>query len=716
MATRRVSIRLTSENFEKVKADLLAMGPAGEAALRRIQAATEPASRGLLNLNRLASGVGGAFRSLTGNIFSVQGAILALAGGGIFLFTRHLLENADALAKQADRLGLSVEETQKWVYAADLAGVEGTKFEAMLRRINVSIGEARAGNRESIESFRELGINIEGTGGKAVAGTEAFLQIADAYQRIGNTGDFAANATKVLGRDWATAIPLIQGGRAELQRTFAEREKLGLLTEREARSAERVMDQFTRIGVGLQTQFTRLILSQADNIDSAAGQIIELIPAIGAAVTKLAGIRLPSEIREDLKQLEEARDRLASGKPIPGAFGSDTERGLQLINARIAETRAELEKAEKAGLGFRRGLNDAASAEAAQRIRDVQRALREEGEQLTRTADDQKLYTELKKAGLEDLYSSITATTSLTMRLGEEETARSRAARAIADQVRANQELVATQRRLNAEYQDNLRLSSDLQRRADAIRESIRTPEESFSAQIQEVDVLLQEGRLTADEHGRAVGRARAEYFGLGEASREAGQVIGTAFEDAILKGEDFRNTLRALAQDMLRIALRVAVTKPLENALTAGISSFFAPSSTYTPGNIFGNAGVMATAHGAAFGPSGLYAFAGGGVVDRPTFFGFGGGRRGVMGEAGPEAVIPLARDSRGNLGVKAQGGGQSQIVYNVDMRGASIEAVAELRKLVLETRGMLNPTTIGGMMIEAKRRGGAVGREFGG
>lgn len=61
-------------------------------------------------------------------------------------------------------------------------------------------------------------------------------------------------------------------------------------------------------------------------------------------------------------------------------------------------------------------------------------------------------------------------------------------------------------------------------------------------------------------------------------------------------------------------------------------------------------------SANGNAFGPGGVLAFANGGVVNGATPFAFGGGRLGVMGEAGPEAVMPLKRGRDGKLGV---GGG---------------------------------------------------------
>ena len=57
---------------------------------------------------------------------------------------------------------------------------------------------------------------------------------------------------------------------------------------------------------------------------------------------------------------------------------------------------------------------------------------------------------------------------------------------------------------------------------------------------------------------------------------------------------------------------------------------------------------------------------FAQGGVISSATAFPMRGGT-GVMGEAGPEAIMPLARGSDGKLGVRGAGGGATTIVMNI-------------------------------------------------
>lgn len=77
----------------------------------------------------------------------------------------------------------------------------------------------------------------------------------------------------------------------------------------------------------------------------------------------------------------------------------------------------------------------------------------------------------------------------------------------------------------------------------------------------------------------------------------------------------------------------------------------------------------VTPNANGNAFAQGGqvVTAFASGGIVSRPTYFRYGGGRSGLMGEAGPEAILPLKRGPGGRLGVQASG--QAGPVVNIHL-----------------------------------------------
>lgn len=76
---------------------------------------------------------------------------------------------------------------------------------------------------------------------------------------------------------------------------------------------------------------------------------------------------------------------------------------------------------------------------------------------------------------------------------------------------------------------------------------------------------------------------------------------------------------------------------------------------------------GVNGAAMGKAFSMGNVIPFARGGIVGSPTMFRMAGGM-GLMGEAGPEAVMPLSRGSDGKLGVKSGSGSGTNINVQVN------------------------------------------------
>lgn len=115
-----------------------------------------------------------------------------------------------------------------------------------------------------------------------------------------------------------------------------------------------------------------------------------------------------------------------------------------------------------------------------------------------------------------------------------------------------------------------------------------------------------------------------------------------------------FKNFTQAVLDDLTRIIIRAAVIKPLaDGILNYGLGST-APTGGYTLPASNPGSGMLAS-KGAAFDGKGVRMFAKGGIVDRPVMFGYGGGKAGMMGEKGAEAILPLSRGRSGDLGVSA-------------------------------------------------------------
>lgn len=134
----------------------------------------------------------------------------------------------------------------------------------------------------------------------------------------------------------------------------------------------------------------------------------------------------------------------------------------------------------------------------------------------------------------------------------------------------------------------------------------------------------------------------------------------------------DFASLVDAMIADLTRLSIRMAVLGPLAQALSGGlgglVSGLFGSSVPIAGGGEAGAAPGPGTgglyAQGGVFTHGTVSPFAQGGVVDRPTLFPMANGY-GLMGEAGPEAVLPLKRLDSGRLGVEAAGG--PQVTVNV-------------------------------------------------
>lgn len=140
---------------------------------------------------------------------------------------------------------------------------------------------------------------------------------------------------------------------------------------------------------------------------------------------------------------------------------------------------------------------------------------------------------------------------------------------------------------------------------------------------------------------------AKASVYG-----RQFGRSLTSAFEGIALRGKSLGEVLRSLALSLSRMALQAAF-KPLER----GIGNLFS--------GLFG--GAFGFAKGGVLARGAPVPFASGGVIASPIAFPLTGGRVGIAGERGAEAILPLARGADGRLGVRAEGGAGISVTFNV-------------------------------------------------
>jgi hypothetical protein len=138
--------------------------------------------------------------------------------------------------------------------------------------------------------------------------------------------------------------------------------------------------------------------------------------------------------------------------------------------------------------------------------------------------------------------------------------------------------------------------------------------------------------------------------------SRSIGGGLRRAFDGLVFDGMRLSDALRTVASSMVDAAYNTAM-RPVQNAVGGAIA-------TGVNGLL---SGLLPFQHGGAISQGRVMPFARGGVVRGPTTFPMRGGT-GLMGEAGPEAILPLARGADGRLGVASGGGaGPVNVTMNI-------------------------------------------------
>ena len=210
-------------------------------------------------------------------------------------------------------------------------------------------------------------------------------------------------------------------------------------------------------------------------------------------------------------------------------------------------------------------------------------------------------------------------------------------------------------------------------------------------AQIKTSETRLRElakEMAAMEERSRVVDEARQQQEDL------ANHISG-AMENAFMSIVDgtmtVKDAFRAMAADIIRELYRVLVVKRLVSAAT----SFFG------------------FADGGAFqGGSQIQAYADGGVVGGPTFFPMAGGKTGLMGEAGPEAIMPLKRGKDGKLGVSVDGksSGDVSVVNHFHFQANGDDSV---KRIIAQEAPKIAKMTEA-QILDSRRRGGQMRKAF--
>jgi lambda family phage tail tape measure protein len=719
MAERSVILRLATKDGEVVKRALMTLGKEGEDALKRIERAGQPASRGIAavdaaakearsSIENLASRAGAGERVLrafgpAGLVAAAGLGALVIAFGTVMGKAREAVDYFDDLQDAAQRLGVSTEYLQAIRFAVGQSGGDIEKTEIALDRLNAVMGDiARGGGGEAAKAFKLLGVSATDAQGR-VKGLERVLpELADGYEKLGSAQERASVATDLFGKGNQAFARVLAEGADGLERQIRLAREMGAVVDAElVRKGAEAKDKLAALSLVIKSQLYQAVIDAVPAIVQMSLAFAEV--AKWAGMTADAWNALPNQrletladtlgiLRERLGALNKAREeQVAAG----GWFGAaaDTsaiDKEIAATQARISEYEAVIEARNYGAFEGRR----ASAMASPEEVKDFSAAVSEaidqlkiQEEQARRTGEELAVYNALLKVpgATAEERAAITQAAIETFRAEE---AKRKAAEATAAAARE-----ATKSQNEAE-RDRQRVMLEGQR----VTASVETAEEKRARTLATIQRLLEANAIGEATAARARQKADEQYFadntsplagivqGLSQlvelTSDSAGQ-ISNSLTGAFQAGEDafvqfikrgkvsFSDLIDSMIADLARLAYRSATNGLFQFALNAATAAF-APALP---------AGVGPGTNGLGFltygGPR-----AGGGDVDPRHYYEVNerGGREWFQPLV-PGRVIPAMPIGGGEGASRSESAVTFAPSFTIDARGAEPGIETQIR-----------------------------------
>ncbi len=252
---------------------------------------------------------------------------------------------------------------------------------------------------------------------------------------------------------------------------------------------------------------------------------------------------------------------------------------------------------------------------------------------------------------------------------------------------------------INKQQFENLQIELDAKKAMEALPELAK----KFNLSLDDVKAKLKEARNDTfkfkEEMKKVIDAGSDLQNNIEKLAVDSVNKLANAFADFFTTGKmGFADLARSAIQELNRIIIKAAFMKFIANPITDALGL-----TGNADGNVISGGEVVPNAMGNAFAKNKIVPYAMGGIVNKPTLFPMANGM-GLMGEAGPESVMPLKRGKDGKLGVIANGGGVGNIVVNVDASGSSVEG-QEQQSAEL---GRMLGAVVQAELIKQKRPGG--------
>jgi len=599
-----------------------------------------------------------------------------------------LINGMDDLADKSQKLGISAEGLQAWAYAAEMSGTNAETLEGGIKKLSTGLGSINDATADSTKALKKFGIDAK------TSTEDALLKIAEGFSKMQDGSQKTAEAMKIFGKSAGPElIPLLNMGKDGIEEFLNKAREMGLVINNETILAvnnmkDKIDDMSKSIkaaGLQLVSGMVPALSALTDEFLSAntqAGEFKTTGEAIGDMLINVSSwlIQATANARGWVTIFATANDVLS-----PMFKGDRT----QLIKDAIQAVEEYDKKAKETIDSLNRKYDQAKNLRGNQswakslnllppepKLRgggggEVKTAGKSPTEKAIETVD---AYTDsITKANIQlKNLSQVQQLEYLILEKGIDVTDKRIAGHYAEAKARAEMADLRD-RNVRAEEAEveaglkHIKVMTDEQKEFEKLREKyidMGDPHEDYIRSLEEINKLSADPRVTDEQRKQllsAIDKLEKGYLaklrknadGTKSEIQEMGELLQREIEGFAKNSADaiaefcfgaklsFSEMIQSMLMDLAKLALKRAIDpffKAVGDASGDFIGSIFKPS-----------------AQGNAFGPSGIVPFAQGGVLGGATFFGMPGGKMGVAGEAGAEAVAPLMRSKSGKLGVSS-------------------------------------------------------------
>lgn len=594
-----------------------------------------------------------AFNGVNSTIKKITGSLGAYASVDMFVgLIKSAIDAQDELKDLSKSTSISIETLSGLGSAALKSGGDLESIAASINKLSVNIGK-------DADKFAKIGISAKDP-------IEAFKQLADVFNAIQDPQERAAFAAEALGKSWAGAAPLLAEGSKNIGEMVEKGAALSKVTAESAAKADELNDKLVDLQTITGSWTTQLanalvpslletaqaiekVLQSGDKLDTMwsmfrgsigsqrlsfdedfAGQaqaiegLQEQIKVLNSEKRQLLGDLPPDTLTPAIakinREIEIATNQIAAFAKYKDKLSGPISTDAPLSGSRVSPDVSSFITEPKKKSSGRKGTAETVK-ELTVSTKDYQAAIDSLNSALNR-AQSETLGLDQAQETLHNLMQSPewgTYSEAMKWSAIEQASFASGALSAADAQSRLNALLADTPTAQLEKAREDIEL---LTKAMEAVPGNPK-----YQEAIEKINKGLEKGTDKVKEQ-----KSVAEELGMS---------FSSAFEDAIVKGEDFSKVLQGIGEDILRIMVRKNITEP---------------ATTFFSGLFKENA------DGGVYNSPSLSAYSGG-VYSSPKLFKFASGA-GVFGEAGPEAIMPLKRGADGKLGVA---GGASNVTVNV-------------------------------------------------